>query len=136
MLQYYYIIIYNIMFIYVVYWISSNIISREANRNKGNIELSRKFVPFLRKIQRQHFYVSLFIYSIMYSPVYSTTFLHLSCNFKIPSFLGFSIKNTSQNSFMSKEFKSFPLRDFCKDLNKWNSKGAMSGKYSGWGNIF
>ena len=29
-------------------------------------------------------------------------------------------------------FKIFLKREFCKDQNKWNSKGAMSGKYGGW----
>ena len=26
----------------------------------------------------------------------------------------------------------FPLREFCKDQNKWTSKGAMSGEYGRW----
>ena len=32
-----------------------------------------------------------------------------------------------------KELKTLPLREFCKYLNKYNSKGAMSDEYDGWG---
>ena len=31
-----------------------------------------------------------------------------------------------------KELKFFPLREFCKERNKWKSEGAMSGEYGGW----
>ena len=66
---------------------------------------------------------------------FSTTFCHFPGNCTIPSFQNFFI-------FLSKELfqvpftlfqgiEFFPLREFCKDWNKWKSKSTMSGEYGG-----
>ena len=59
-----------------------------------------------------------------------------SGNFIIPSsqnFLSFWAKNCSRCLlWSSRVLKFFPLREFCKHLNKWKSEDATSGDYSGW----
>ena len=49
-------------------------------------------------------------------------------------FLSFWAKNYSRCLLQSsREWKFFPLREFCKDRNKWKSEeGAVSGEYGGW----
>ena len=70
------------------------------------------------------------------SPFCSTTFCHFSGNFIIPSyqnFLSLWPKNCSRCLLQSSRgLKFFPLREFCKDQNKWKSEGATSGEYCGW----
>ena len=98
------------------------------------IGLAKKLVQFLSKRHIFHFHQ--WLYWTMYSPFCSTTFCHLSGNFIIPScqnFLSLWAKNYSRCLLQpSRELKYFPLREFCKDWNKWKSKGAMSGECSGW----
>ena len=90
---------------------------------------------FLRKNKRRISNFHQELYWTMYSSFCSTTFCHFSGNFKIPSsqnFLSFQSKNCSRYLLQSsRELKFFPLRGFCKDRNKWKSKGAMSGEYGG-----
>ena len=100
------------------------------------IGLAKKFLWFLRKNKRHIFHSHQELYWTTYSPFCSTTFCHFSGNFIIPSsqnFLSFWAKNCSRCLLQySRELKFFPLREFCKDQNKWKSEGAMSGEYSGW----
>ena len=76
------------------------------------------------------------VYWTMYSPFCSTTFCHFSGNFVIPSsqnYLSFWAKNWSRCLLQSfRELKFSPLREYCKDRNKWISEGAMSDEYGGW----
>ena len=86
---------------------------------------------FLSKNKRHIFH----FHQELYSPFCSTTFCHFSDNFIITSsqnFLSFWAKNSRCLLQSSRELKCFPLREFCKDLNKWKSKGAVSGEYGGW----
>ena len=60
-------------------------------------------------------------------------------NFKIPSvqnLLSFWANNCSrcllQSSRKLNFILCFPLREFCKDLNKWKSQGKMSGENDRW----
>ena len=70
---------------------------------------------------------SLFCYSI---------FCHFPGNFIISSshnFLLFWAKNCSSIFYsLLGDWIFSPLREFCKDQNKWKSEGAMSGEYGGW----
>ena len=95
--------------------------------------LAKKFLRFLSKNKRHIFHE---LYWTVYSPSCSTTFCHFSGNFIIPSsqnFLSFGAKNWSRCLLQSsRESKFFPLREFCKDWNKWKSEGTMSGEYGGW----
>ena len=100
------------------------------------IGLAKKCLQFLSKNKRNIFHFHQELYWTTYSPFYSTTFCHFSGNFIISSsqnFLSFWAKNCSRCLLQSsRELKFFPLKEFCKDLNKWKSKGAMSGEYSRW----
>ena len=64
-----------------------------------------------------------------YSLFCSITFCHLPGNFIIPSsqnFLSSWTENYSKCLLQSsRELEFFPLNEFCKDQNKWKSKGAM-----------
>ena len=100
--------------------------------------LSKKFL-WCSSTNRNKRHIFLFHQELywMYSPFCSTTFCHVSGNFIIPSsqncFLSFWAKNCSRCLLQSsRELKFFPLTEFGKDWNKWKSKSAMSGKYSGW----
>ena len=71
----------------------------------------------------------------MYSPFSSTTFCRFSGNFIIPHSQNFSLfeqRPLLGVFYSSRELNFFPLREFCKDQNKWKSKGTMSGEYIGW----
>ena len=49
------------------------------------------------------------------------------------NFLSLWAKNCSSCLLQSsRELKFFLLKEFCKDRNKWKSKGAMSGEHGGW----
>ena len=91
---------------------------------------------FLSKNKRHIFHFHQELYRTTYSPFCSNTFCHFSGNFIIPSspnFLSFWAKNCSRCLLQcSRELKFFPLREFCKDRNKWKSVGATSGEYDGW----
>ena len=62
----------------------------------------------------------------MYSPFCYTTFCHFSGSFIIPSpqnFLSFWAKNCSRCLLQSsRELTFFPLREYCKDWNKWKTE--------------
>ena len=65
----------------------------------------------------------------------STAYCHFPGNFKIPSFPNFYL--WAKNCFrcilqFSSELKIFPLREFCKDWNKYASEGSISGEYGRW----
>ena len=65
----------------------------------------------------------------MYSPFCSTTICHLSDNFRIPSSQSFFFLSKVHFRCLlqsSRKLKCFPLREFCKDRNKWKSEGSMS----------
>ena len=100
------------------------------------IGLTKKCLQFLSKNKRHIFHFHQQLYQTTYSPFCSTTFCQFSGNFIIPSsqnFLCFWVKNCSRCLLQSSgELKFFPLREFCKDRNKWKSEGAMSGEYGGW----
>ena len=102
----------------------------------ASIGLAKKCLRFLSKNKRHAFHFHQKLYWATYSPFCSTTFCHFSGNFIIPSsqnFLSFRAKNCSRCFLQtSRELKFFPLREFCKDQNKWKSEGAMSGEYNGW----
>ena len=71
----------------------------------------------------------------MYSPFCSTTFFHFSANFRTPSSQSFFFLSKVHFRCLlqsSRKLKCFPLREFCKDRNKWISDGPVSGEYSGW----
>ena len=70
----------------------------------------------------------------MYSQLCCTTLCHFSGNFIIlSSFLSFWAKNCSRRSLQSsRKLKFFPLREFCKNQNKWTFEGVMSDEYGGW----
>ena len=91
---------------------------------------------FLSKNKRHIFHFHKELYWTTYSPFCFTTFCHFSGNFIIPSsqnFLSFWAKNCSRCLLQSsRELKFFPLREFCKDQNKWKYEGAMSAAYGGW----
>ena len=101
-----------------------------------SIELAKKCLQFLSKNKRHIFHFHQELYWTTYSPFCSTTFWHFSGNFIIPSSQNFSslwAKNYSRCLLQSsRELKFFPLREFCKDRNKWKSKDSMSGEYSRW----
>ena len=101
-----------------------------------SIGLAKKFLRFLSKNKRHIFHFHQELYWTMYSPFCATTFCHFLGNFIIPSsqnFLSFWTKNCSRCLLQSsRELKFFPLKEFCNDLNKWISEGAMFGKYNGW----
>ena len=96
---------------------------------RESIGLAKKCLWFLSKNKRHFFHFHQELYWTMYSPFCSTTFRHFSGNFVIPSsqnFLSFWEKNCSRCLLQSsRELKCFPLREFCKDQNKWKSEGAI-----------
>ena len=100
------------------------------------IGLAKKFLWFLRKNKRHIFHSHQELYWVTYSPFCSTTICHFAGNFIILSsqnFFSFWAKNCSRCLLQSfRELKLFPLREFCKDRNKWKSEGAMSGEYGRW----
>ena len=100
-----------------------------------SVGLAKNCLWFLSKNKRHIFHFHQELYWTMYSPSYSTTFCHFSGNLIIPSSqnLSFWAKNCSRCLLQSsRELKYFPLREFCKDQNKWKSEGTMSGEYSRW----
>ena len=72
----------------------------------------------------------------MYSPFCFPTFYRLSGKFIIPSsqflkiFLNKELVQVPFSVFKGIEI-FFPLKEFCKNQNKWKSKGKMSGEYGG-----
>ena len=94
------------------------------------------FLRVLSKNKRHIFHFHQELYWTTYSLFCSTTFCHFSGNFIIPSsqnFLSFWAKNCSRCLLQSsRELKCFPIREFCKDQNKWKSEGATSGEYGRW----
>ena len=103
---------------------------------RESIGLARKCLWFLSKNKRHIFHFHQELYWTMYSPFCATTFCHFSGNFIIPhsqNFLSFWARNCSRCLLQSsRELKIFPLREFCKDRNKWKFEGAMSGEYGTW----
>ena len=97
------------------------------------IGVAKNCLWFLNKNKRHIFHFHQELYCTTYSPFCSTTFCHFSGNFIIPSsqnFLSFWAKNCSKCLLhSSRELKFLPLREFCKDQNKWKSENAMSGEY-------
>ena len=95
-----------------------------------------KFLQFLSKNKRHIFHFLQELRSTTYSLFCSNTFCYFLGNFIIPSspnFLSHWAKNCSRCLLQSsRELKFFPLTELGKDWNKWKSKSAMSGKYSGW----
>ena len=78
-------------------------------------------------------------YSAIVVPLLFTLFFHYllpffrQCRYSIFPKLFIWAKNYSRCLLQScRELKFFPLREFCKDPNKWTSEGAMSGGYGGW----
>ena len=114
----------------------SKVFEMKTSQLFANIGLAKKCLQFLSKNKRHIFHFHQELYWTTYSPFCSTTFCHFSGNFIIPSsqnFLSFWAKNCSRCLLQSsKELKFFPLREFCKDWNKWKSEHAMSGEYCGW----
>ena len=49
-----------------------------------------------------------------------------------PKLFIFLSKELFEVPFIHGELKFFPLREFCKDQNKWKFEGTMSGEYSRW----
>ena len=100
------------------------------------IGLAKKCLQFLSKNKRHIFHFHDQLYWTTYSLFCSTTLCHFSGNFTISSsqnFLSFWAKNFSRCLLQSsRELKFFPLREFCKDRNKWKSEGVMSGEYGRW----
>ena len=98
--------------------------------------LVKNFLQLLSKNKRHIFQLHQELYWTTYPLVCSTTFCHFSGNFIIPSsqnFVSFWAKNCSRCLLESfRELKFFPLKEFCKDQNKWKSEGAMSGEYGRW----
>ena len=101
-----------------------------------SIGLAKRFLWFLSKNKRHIFHFHQELYWTTYSPFCSTTFCHFSGNFIIPysqNFLSFWAKNCFRCLLQSyRELKIFPLREFCKDWDKWKSESAMSGEYGRW----
>ena len=95
-----------------------------------------KFLQFLSKNKRHIFHFLQELRSTTYSLFCSNTFCYFLGNFIIPSspnFLSHWAKNCSRCLLQSsRELKFFPLKEFCKDWNKWKFEGAMSDEYSEW----
>ena len=75
------------------------------------------------------------LYWTMYSPFCSTVFWLLLGSFIILSSqnLPFWAKNCSRCLLQySRELNFFPLWEFCKGQNKWNSEGTISSEYGRW----
>ena len=91
---------------------------------------------FLSKNKRHTFHFYHELYWTMCLSFCSAKFCHFSGNCIIASsqnFLSFWAKNCSRCLLQSfRKLKFFPLREFCKDHNKWKSKGAMSGESDRW----
>ena len=72
----------------------------------------------------------------MYSSFCSTTFCHFSGNLIILSCqnIFFLKQRTILGAFysFSQNWNFFPLKEFCKDWNKWTSESAMSDEYGEW----
>ena len=100
--------------------------------------MAKKFLWFLsiNENKRHLFHFHQELYWTTYSSFCSITFCHFPGNFIISSsqnILYFWVKNCFRCLLQSsKELKFFPLGEFCKDQNKWTSKGAMSGEYGRW----
>ena len=70
-----------------------------------------------------------FFFVLLLSAIFSGSFITLYSQ----SILSFWAKNCSMCVLeSSRELKFLPLRELCKDWNKWKSKGAMSSEYSRW----
>ena len=79
---------------------------------------------FLPKTSLNSIFPVLFHYILFFRQLHNSIF---------PKLLSFWAKNCSRYLLQSsRELKFFPLREFCKDQNKWTSDGAVSGKYSRW----
>ena len=95
-----------------------------------------KFLQFLSKNKRHIFHFLQELRSTTYSLFCSNTFCYFLGNFIIPSspnFLSHWAKNCSRCLLQSsRELKFFPLKEFCKDWNKWKFEGAMSDEYGEW----
>ena len=117
-------------------WRLMNFLAKNSKSSSQSIGLANKCLQFLSKNKRHIFHFHQELYRTMYSHFCSTTFCHFSGNFIIPSsqnFLSFWQKNCSRCLLQSsRELKFFPLRESCKDRNKWKSEGAVSGEYGGW----
>ena len=100
------------------------------------IGLASKFHWFLSKNKRHNFHCHQELYWTVYSQFCSTTFCHFfqaASNSIFPKLFIFLSKELLQMSFMVFQgIEIFPLREFCKDQNKWKSEGAMSGDCGGW----
>ena len=99
-----------------------------------SVGLVKKCFQYLSKNKSYIFHFLQELYWTMYSPFCSTTFCHFSINFIIPSsqnFLSFLSKELFQVPFtIFQGIEFFPLKEFCKDQNKWKSEDVMSGEYS------
>ena len=101
------------------------------------MDWSKTSFSFLSKNKRSIFHFHQELYWT-YSLFCFTTFSHFSGIYIIlssPNFFIFLNKKLFQVSFtvfQKTEFFFFPLRELCKNLNKWKSQGAMSGENDGW----
>ena len=96
--------------------------------------LPKSSFDFLTK--RCIFYMAQEFYWTTYSPFCSTIFCHIPGNVIIPfskNFLSSWAKNCSRYLLQSsRELIFFPVRESCKDQNKWKFKGTMFCEYGGW----
>ena len=108
----------------------------EKNIKKNILGGPKSAFSFLSKNKRHIFHFHQELYWTTYSPFFPTTFCQFPGNFTIPSsqnFLSFWARNCSRCLLQSsRELKFFPLREFCKERNKWKSEGSISGEYSRW----
>ena len=97
----------------------------------------KKLLWFLSKHKRHIFHFHHRFHWTTYSLFCSITLCHFLGNFIIPSYTDFFFlfeQRTVPGSFLqsSRELKFFPLRQFCKDQNKWKFEGVMSSQHSRW----
>ena len=103
---------------------------------KCSMVLAKKFLWFLSKNKKTHFSFSPrtllnSIFTILFH--YLLPFFRLLHNSIFPKLFIFLSKDLFQVPFYSLpgNWIFFHVREFCKDRNKWKSKGAMSGEYGG-----
>ena len=107
---------------------------------KCSMVLAKKFLWFLSKNKKTHFSFSPrtllnSVFTILFH--YLLPFFRLLHNSIFPKLFIFLSKDLFQVPFYSLpgNWIFFHIREFCKDRNKWKSKGAMSDEYGRWINV-
>ena len=110
-----------------MYWVGQN------DSSVFKVKIKRHTFHFHQEFYFHHFiiFIKIGIFTVLFH--YILLFFRQLHNSIFSKLLSFWAKNCSRYLLQSsREWKFFPLREFCKDQNKWMSEGAMSGKYSRW----